>query len=295
LEGHFAFQDYAISKWFFHVNAFVKSGTKFLEESRDRDNHLDAMADALDDFMMQFDEQDWSDGAVEACKPDCDTFQGFGLHENLYLLTSHIYTFQHKGFEAKHQISIKGLLEALERNRKLLEDLYPKLSSQKKDIYSQFYDEKRRFKCTRITCRYFSEGFADASQKKKHINMHNRPFHCDVTNCLGNEGFTNNNDLLKLVYPLPVPTRTLTSSRHTRAFHPETCDLADKFRAALPEKRQKAVHACTLCNKTFTRKFHQRDHELSHRGQRPHECPECGRAFTRLNDMKRHQKIHERK
>jgi hypothetical protein len=130
-------------------------------------------------------------------KPDCDTFQGFGLHENLYLLTSHIYTFQHKGFEAKHQISIKGLLEALERNRKLLEDLYPKLSSQKKDIYSQFYDEKRRFKCTRITCRYFSEGFADASQKKKHINMHNRPFHCDVTNCLGNEGFTNNNDLLK--------------------------------------------------------------------------------------------------
>jgi hypothetical protein len=157
------------------------------------------MAEALDEFMICFDEQDWADGAVSACKPDCDKFQSFDLHENLYLLTSHIYTFQQKGFEAKHQISIKSLSEALERNRELLEDMYPKLSPQQQDVYRQFYDEKRRFKCTRITCRYFSEGFADANQKKKHINMHNRPFHCDVTNCLGNEGFTNNNDLLKYV------------------------------------------------------------------------------------------------
>jgi hypothetical protein len=195
LEGHFAFQDYAISAWFFHVNAFVKSGTKFLQESKDRDNHLDEMAEALDDFMTQFDEQDWSSGAVAACKPDCDTFESFGLHESLYLLTSHIYTFQHKGFEAKHQVSIKGLLDALERNRKLLEDLYPKLSPQDKDVYRQFYDEKRRFKCTRISCHYFSEGFADASQKKKHISIHSRPFQCDVTDCVGNEGYTKDIDL----------------------------------------------------------------------------------------------------
>jgi DNA-directed RNA polymerase subunit RPC12/RpoP len=295
LEGHFAFQDYAIAKWFFHVNAFVKSGAKFLEESKDRDKHLYAITVALDEFMMRFSEENWDDRAVTACKADCDIFQNLPLYENLFLLTSYIYTFQQKGFEAKHQISIKSLSEALERNRELLEELPRNLSSHERHLYGQFYDEDRRFKCTRITCRYFSEGFTDAKSKKKHLNMHNRPYYCDVANCLGNEGFANNNDLLKYVTSLP-PRSTIhsqASTRHTRAFHPDMCDLADKFRTATT-KQANAVHACSICGKTFTRKFHRRDHELSHTGQRPHECPECGKAFTRLNDMKRHRKLHER-
>jgi DNA-directed RNA polymerase subunit RPC12/RpoP len=291
LEGYLAFQDYAIAKWFFHVSAFVKSGSKFLEESRDRGRYLDALSVALDEFMYLFGEESWDDGAVATCEADCEAFRIFSMYDNLFLLTSHIYTFRQKGFEAKHQISIKSLATVLERNRKLLEELPPTLNPTDLSKYREFYDLERRFKCTRITCRYFSDGFTDAKAKKKHIDMHNRPYYCEVTNCLGNEGFVNNNDLIKYVFTTQHPFTN--STRHTRAFHPEMCDLANGFRTAT-KKSEKAIHSCSICGKTFTRNFHRRDHELSHRGQRPHECPECGKAFTRLNDMRRHKKLHDR-
>ncbi|OAL02432.1 C2H2 domain-containing protein [Phaeosphaeriaceae sp. SRC1lsM3a] len=277
LEGHFAFQDYAVAKWFHHVNAFVNSGQRFLKEANDVEEHLDSICTALDDFMARYDEVDWSAGLVDACTSTCMAFEDHPLHESLLQLTSHIYTFQKKGFDARHKISIKSLEVALERNRKLLENLPAKLDKIEMAAYCRFYDEKKKYKCTRITCRYFSQGFSDAKAKKRHINIHERPYQCEVSDCLGAEGFANEKDL----------------RNHTRAFHPEASDLAETFNSSTA-KRAKADHACSFCGKTFTRNFHRNNHELSHRGERPYECPECGKAFTRLNDCKRHQKLHER-
>jgi DNA-directed RNA polymerase subunit RPC12/RpoP len=276
LSGHFAFQDYAIAKWFHHVNAFVNNGQRFLDEAIDPDGRLQMLSSALSEFIERFEEVDWTSGLVQDCTRTCSAFQDHALYENLLVLTSHIYTFQQKGFEARHKISIKSLGEALERNRKLLEDTKA-LSKIEMNAYSKFYDDKRRFKCTKITCRYFSQGFADAKAKKRHINIHDRPFQCEVSECLGAEGFANENDL----------------KNHTRSFHPELSDLAETFNSSIA-KGAKADYACIFCGKTFTRKFHCKNHEKAHRGEREHECPECGRAFTRMNDMKRHTKLHER-
>lgn len=277
LKGHFAFQDYAVAKWFHHVNAFVNNGKRFLDEANNVDDHMDTMLRALDDFMARYEEENWSEGLVQECRSTCEVFDDFALHENLLLLTSHIYTFQQKGFDARHKISIKTLEQAIERNRKLLEDLPGKLEKSEMAAYCKFYDEKRRYKCTKITCRYFSQGFADAKAKKRHVNIHDRPYQCEVSDCLGAEGFANEKDL----------------RNHTRSFHPEQSDLAETFRSSTA-KRAKADHACVFCGKTFTRNFHRKNHEMSHRGQRDFECPECGKAFTRKNDCKRHQKLHER-
>jgi DNA-directed RNA polymerase subunit RPC12/RpoP len=276
LGGHFAFQDYAIAKWFHHVNAFVNNGQRFLDEAVDPDDRLHTFSGALDEFIERFEEVDWTSGLVQNCASTCSAFQGYDLYDSLLLLTSHIYTFQQKGFEARHKISIKSLGLALERNRKLLEDT-KLLSKPEMTAYSKFYDDKRRFKCTKITCRYFSQGFADVKAKKRHINIHDRPFQCEVSECLGAEGFANEKDL----------------KNHTRSFHPELSDLAETFNSSIA-KRAKADYACIFCGKTFTRKFHCKNHEKAHRGEREHECPECGRAFTRMNDMKRHTKLHER-
>ncbi|KAF2128362.1 C2H2 domain-containing protein [Dothidotthia symphoricarpi CBS 119687] len=276
LEGHFGFQDYAVAKWFHHVNAFVNTGQRLLGEANDLDTRLEALSHALDDFMARYDEVDWDDGLVEECKTSCMVFQALPLYENLLLLSSHIYAFQKKGFEARHKVSIKGLDSALQRNRKVLEDLPKQLSTSELVLYRQFYDEERRYKCTKITCRYFSEGFKDEKARKRHVNIHERPFQCEVSDCLGAEGFANPKDLEK----------------HTRAFHPELSDLAEKFHTATV--KHATSHACSICGQTFTRNFHLKNHELSHRGLKPHECPECGRAFTRLNDCKRHRKLHDR-
>lgn len=278
LEGQLAFQDYAIAKWSHHVNAWANSGLRFLTEASDQQNLLRGITVAIDDFMTRYSEEEWDTGLVEDCKIHCSVFEAYNIYDSLVLLTSHIYTFQKKGFEARHKISIKSLGKALERNRKVLEELPAKLTQSEKLTYRKFYDDERRFKCSRITCRYFSEGFKEEKARKRHVDIHNRPYQCEVTDCLGNEGFANAKDLEK----------------HTRAFHPEISDLAVTFNSTTA-KRAKADHACTLCGKTFTRNFHRKHHELSHRGERPHECSECGKAFKRLNDLKRHQKLHDRK
>lgn len=277
LDGHFAFQDYAVAKWFYHVNAMVNDSERLLKEAVGPEHHASALSTALENFMLRYHEVDWGVSLVEECRMRCAAFESYPLHDNLVLLISHIYAFQQKGFDLRHKVSIKSLETALERNRKLLEELPPKLKQDELDTYRKFYNEEKRFKCSKITCRYFSEGFKEAKDRKKHVNIHDRPFECEISNCLGSEGFANPKDLEK----------------HKRAFHPEECDLAEKF-DSVTIKRAKSDHACTICGKTFTRNFHRRNHELSHRGERPHECPECGKAFTRLNDMKRHQKLHER-
>ncbi|KAF2736998.1 C2H2 domain-containing protein [Polyplosphaeria fusca] len=281
LDGHFAFQDYAVAKWFYHVNAFVSLGGNLLKEGTEAQKLLDIMTTALDEFMSRYDEEDWDKGIVAESRKTCKVFEGYGCYDHLVALTSHIYTFQKKGFEARHIVSIKSLASVLERNRKLIEEL-PKKRKEKQDKelahLDRYYDMERRFKCPKITCMYFSEGFKDGKARKKHVNVHDRPFQCEAPDCLGAEcGFANSKDLEK----------------HIRSFHPELSDLAESFKSANAPKA-KAVWSCSMCGKSFTRNFHKISHERSHRGERPFECPECGKAFTRINDMKRHQKLHER-
>lgn len=281
LDGLMAFQDYAIAKWFHHVNAWVASGTMFLQEAIDQPARLEGIFKAMDEFMMHYSEVDWENGIVEDCKAQCKVFEHLTLYEHILLLTSHIYTFQRKGFEARHKISMRDLSIALDRNRQILEEFpksKPSPTADEKTAYNMFYDEERRFKCTRVTCRYFSEGFKDDKSRNRHVNIHERPYQCEIPDCLGAEGFANQKDLEK----------------HTRTFHPDISDLAEKFVSTVTTKRGNTNHACSICGKTFSRSYHRRDHELSHKGERPHECAECGKAFTRLNDLTRHQKIHDR-
>ncbi|KAF2114940.1 C2H2 domain-containing protein [Lophiotrema nucula] len=277
VHGHFAFQDYAIAKWSHHVSAFVNSG-RHLINSPETSQQLEEISIALEDFLRRYEEEDWYQGIVPECRKQCQVFEQYGFYEDLVALTSHIYTFQKKGFEARHLVSIKGLSTALDRNRKILEELPKKASKDDMATFEQFYDTERRFKCSKITCMYFSEGFKDHKSRKKHVNVHDRPYQCEAIDCLGSEcGFANSKDLEK----------------HIRSFHPEMSDLAKTFNSTNAQKA-KANFLCSICGKSFTRRFHKDDHEKSHRGERPHACPECGRAFTRLNDMKRHQKLHDR-
>jgi hypothetical protein len=201
LRGHLAFQDYAIAKWFYHVNAFVKSGPEFLREAHNKDDHLEILYKALEDFTGRFDNDDekWGSTVIEDCKKSCRAFENLDLHDYLVDITSHIYIHQGKGSDARHKISVKGLGEALVRNRKLLEDLPTHLGPDDLDSYCRFHDAQRRFKCDRITCRFFFEGFKSAKDRDKHVKFHTRPFHCDVPDCLGAEGFVNQANLDRYV------------------------------------------------------------------------------------------------
>jgi hypothetical protein len=197
LEGYLAFQDYAVAKWYHHVNAFVKTGPEFLDGARNPEYQLDLLANTLDEFTQRFDEL-LDSTVVENCKTSCKAFEAYeSLYDNLVLLTSHIYT--HQQFDARHKISIKDLEAALNRNRKLLENMPTQLGPDDRDRYRRFHDDERYFKCNRVTCRFFFEGFKSAKDRDKHVRFHTRPYHCDVPDCLGAEGFVNQADLDRYV------------------------------------------------------------------------------------------------
>lgn len=198
LEGQFAFQDYAVAKWTHHVNAFINTGKELMLNPDRAEEHLLGIEHAIYDFVARY-EEDFHDSIVDECREHCKVFDSQDFFEDLVALESHIYKFQRKGFESRHKISIKGLATALERNRKLLEEDPTKMSRQDQEAFRKFYDEERRFKCTQITCMYFSEGFKTAKQRKKHVELHSRPYRCEVPDCLGSEGFTNSKDLEKYV------------------------------------------------------------------------------------------------
>ncbi|KAI9858937.1 MAG: hypothetical protein M1813_007239 [Trichoglossum hirsutum] len=281
LKGYFAFQDYAIAKWFHHLRAMVDAGQDLFLGGSDNWTALEEIEVALDDFANSYEEDILHEPAVGASEEACKVFKNCRFYDNLLSVWSHIYRHQDKGFKARNDVSIKVLGETLIRNRQLMEgpplsNMYPS-SGKTRDIGS-FYGEKL-YKCPKLTCFYFHEGFKDAKSRDVHINRHDRPFNCTFPDCsMAEFGFSSNKDLEK----------------HTRAFHPDISDLANSFAAAAAAPA-KTPFDCRQCSKRFTRKLHLRSHELNHAGTRPYDCPECGKSFTRLNDRKRHEKIHARR
>ena len=303
MQGYFAFQDYASAKWFHHLQAMVKLGSKIK-----CDDALAEIERALEEFTTAYDEVISARAPVTEASTACEAFKDSPFFEMILSLWSHVYMHEKKTDE-RNNISIKPLQEALVRNRDLLEKMQtgvlkqscavkgPKegpyvseveLDESGNEIVPEYYPPhlmdqleayygKNLFKCPKLTCFYYHEGFSESTSRKQHIARHERPCSCTVPDCLSAQtGFTTSKDL----------------DKHMRDFHPDVEHQANTFPTTARVAKAPAKWICPMCDKAFTRNFHLKSHILSHNGERPHECPECGKSFTRLNDRKRHQKLH---
>ncbi|KAG0649191.1 Vegetative incompatibility HET-E-1 [Hyphodiscus hymeniophilus] len=273
--GFLSFQDYASAKWLQHIRAVIQMSTATFFSDGESQRALQDLELGLEEFSSRY-EQDMTQGPIpkeveEACEP----FKAYLFHTSLVCVWNHIYEHDLKGPEARKKISLQCLGKSLLRNRALLESLSSSTSSKAITI---FHGDKH-FKCPRPTCFYFHEGFKNASSRDQHINRHDRPFSCAFPDCsIAEFGFSSNKDLEK----------------HRKLFHPQTADQANAFQGKV-NPTAATPWGCDLCDKRFTRSFHQRNHLRSHAGERPFKCGDCGKAFTRSNDCKRHEKLHTRR
>jgi C2H2-type zinc finger len=279
-QGYFAFQDYAVANWSHHCCAMVEAGQQLLAADPETKDAIQELEEALHDFAAYYEEDLCREAVVDSCERACEAFKWCNFHTSLQLVWSHIYRHQQRGFDARNDVSLKVLSEALTRNRNLLEDLTSSANlwlSRQNDLDS-FYGDKR-YKCPKLTCYHFHEGFKDARSRLLHINRHDRPFRCSFPDCsTADSGFGSSKDI----------------GKHMKSFRPEVSDQAVTFAAAETTPARKGW-ACHLCEKSFTRGFALRSHIRTHNDQRPFACSECGKAFTRDNDCKRHEKIHARR
>lgn len=280
-EGYLSFQDYAASRWFQHFQTIIEKYSGTLTENSaglQKDLHH-----ALDDFVtaanLQHDEArdlKW----LKLAQKDCQKFEDPDLRAYLVEIWAQVCKHQNNpDAKERDRIGIPSLASAVKRNREAMEGYGPSktLSLQ----YQSFYGPNN-FKCERLTCPYFYEGFETSKDRDKHMNRHDRPFQCVIETCdQSTFGFSTARQLEK----------------HMRSYHPETCDLSTlhaEFTPLAQRKIEGTKWVCDICGKNFTRKINLKGHVDSHNGNKPHECPQCGRGFARKNDMVRHQKIHSR-
>ena len=282
LEGNLSFQDYAVSKWPEHIRSIVKMAPDKFPKDEESEAALGEIQVALEEFASRYEDDIMYASINDMASQDCEPFREYELHYCLTYIWNHIHCHHEKGPQVRNDVSLKALNTSFTRNRKLLEDFY----SGKTPVpvgaannLSEYYGDKL-FKCPKITCFYFHEGFSTPRDRQQHVNRHDRPFLCDFPFCgIAEFGFANSKDLEK----------------HRRFFHPETVDHDKIFTQPARQGPVSSRWQCQICGKLFTRSFHMESHVRSHNGERPYTCSECGKAFTRANDCKRHEKIHARR
>ncbi|KAL3466522.1 hypothetical protein BJX64DRAFT_284458 [Aspergillus heterothallicus] len=288
--GDLAWQDYAVSAWSLHIRTLVEREHEFLDGeimSVDNSNpisQIDAITQELERFVhfyadsfCEFDAENATHSVNQPPNTDCAFFHPYPFYEHLVRIWTHICTAQRGDLESRNKVSIAQLRTSLTRNRTLLETLSQDTTFSKKfpDLYDAY-----PFRCPKLTCFYFQEGFRSEDLRKSHVNHHEMPFQCRVETCHKSVfGFKSNNEL----------------NTHMKRYHPEEIDLGESFTNLARPEVNRTRWECRDCHKFFVRKNILEDHTRSHKGEKPFCCGECGKGFARRSDMKRHEKIHEKR
>lgn len=237
-------------------------------------SQVDTVTQELDNFVAFYADA-FPHLVPDQALQDCVFFQRYPFYGKLARVWGHIYTTQNGDLEARNSVGIPMLKETLTRNRELLE----KLSEEPQMDFVSLYDD-HPFRCPKVMCFYFHQGFKGSAMRQEHNSQHDLPYRCKDETCERSTlGFRSNNEL----------------AAHEKRYHRSECDPGDSFVNIHRREVSPTKYECKICHKFFVRRNILEDHIRSHNGERPFCCSECGKGFARKWDMTRHEKtVHER-
>jgi hypothetical protein len=158
--------------------------------------------------------------------------------------------------DRRDNISLPSLGQSLERNRVFLENLSKSIRKDNPEMSSlREYYGNNWYKCSKLSCYYFHEGFQSQAIRQKHFDRHDRPFSCDDEDCVaGRIGFPSLKELEK----------------HKRNMHPGIDKLSSTFARFKKGKNGKTTlsqYPCSLCSENFDSRLECRIHMAAHYGR----------------------------
>ena len=261
--GHYAFLDYAFASWLDHIEAGVLESQGHLE--------LDQLTEVLETFLdLHWVAPKRKLHPTKMLQKVMESFKTLERFDKLLQVVASMRAIGSSQTTETHLYEALDLFATLKRIRKHTEDLasQPQFHSRIFTYYGpQFY------KCSRLHCKYFSEGFTTESHREEHNQKHERAYLCPQIGChLATLGCASQRDL----------------DKHIKDYHNLKAS-EDEF----PDTPGGRRFQCTLCQKQYTAAHTLKNHLRTHTDERPFVCPICGKAFAKQSDRKRHDSVHD--
>ncbi|KAH0563181.1 hypothetical protein GP486_002248 [Trichoglossum hirsutum] len=171
--GHYAFAEYAITYWSEHLLGAIRT-----LEALD----LESLAHFIDVFLnTHFSPAPSTQPIPELIEKNIERFRPHTFYDNLGQAIVVLEDRKRSNPKAKDPINNLDLEDVLCRIRSLME----KMSSSEKTKHNlERIHGVNIFKCSRIDCTSFFEGFSNLDDCRQHQRRHDRRFHCTFEGCV---------------------------------------------------------------------------------------------------------------
>lgn len=276
LSGRCAFYEYAVTCWHLHLMSWLSYDKK-------KETELDELKETLVPFLeLHFVNEGSLNTISSAIHGKLKSLKNFEHYDSL---TQAVIWGRKQLMVGSSNEQLFDFTIITSNIRTSLERIVQQgLTVDRKATLESYYGP-HWFKCPRMFCRHYFDGFTSQSSRDHHVSRHDRAYICTFDGCP--------TAIFGCVTRKDLETHLLES----HGVLPELADNDEFPRIARPKPEsqmtEKHMFRCGSCPKRFTRKFNLRQHERTHTNERPFVCPVCNLTFVRRHDQLTHLKRHD--